>query len=452
MRGNWTEQSEYKYKSFLPLPYIDASMINIGEDFFDIIISKMLKLLYTSDSSSCRYCDYDNTCINKIEELRAEIATVYNYYSSLKYENVMESIPSYNIIEKIMHKHDVRSDFINLIEKFNDVMGKLHHKDNKSYDYMVICLDDIDMARTGHVQIMQLIYQYFMIPRVIVMVTFNNVYLTSIIEIEFYDNVVFSHKINDEKDRNIDISKNQAYDFLKKMMPSDMKITMPSWNKYDLRDLFSIRVILPGYSEFSKFSRLTKNFVDALESANKIRKEKNEELKPKEVIMLLLADRTHCYLDSEGYKLHFMEPDSLRNFYDIFYLLYEMKPLKEDSDYSSLEYNRKLLLNYLFFRMIPDYNLPYSIEQQIEKIETDITDRRGRRVWENYYQYFFEKKSDIERLYKKEDFVNREEKRYSIKNYNFGEMFRSLYFGSRLNLFDKNYVKAVLASYAFTMP
>ncbi|MDE6034833.1 MAG: hypothetical protein K2G36_02875, partial [Ruminococcus sp.] len=432
-------------KTFLTLPYIDSAMMNTGEDFFDIIISKMLKIIYNISNSCNCYRNYDDKNIEQTEELKADIANVYSYYSSLKYEKVLESIPSYSVMEKVMQKHDVRSKVIDVIEKFNNVVGMIHK--GRPYDYMVICLDDIDMVRTGHVEIMQLIYQYFMIPGVIVMVTFNTEYLAAIIEKEFYSNIKFAKGNVNKLQRNLDVSQNQTYDFLRKIIPSDMRITMPSWRKNELRNLFPVKIEL--FENFDNFNRLTEEFKNAINDLYKKRQIKSKYLTPKEVIMLLLADRTHCYLDSKGYKLHFIEPDSLRNLYDIFYLLYEMKPI--ENEHFDLDYNRKILLNYLHFRMIPGYNFKYEVYHHIDNLESNPMERRGRIIWENYYQRLFEKENDINELYG-EDFIKGERKRHFVENYNFGEVFRCLYFGSRLELFDKNYVKAVLASYAFAMP
>ena len=48
-------------------------------------------------------------------------------------------------------------------------------------------------------------------------------------------------------------------------------------------------------------------------------------ISPKELILLMLADRTGIYLDAVGFKLHFMESDSLRNMVDLFNMFYNME-------------------------------------------------------------------------------------------------------------------------------
>ena len=176
--------------------------------------------------------------------------------------------------------------------------------------------------------------------------------------------------------------------------------------------------------------------------------------------MILLADRTKVCLDLEGYKIHFMEPVSLRNLCDLFYLLYEMKNLykynKETEDgkeayHKALEYNRRILLNYLYFKIIPEFNFNYEVDNFFNDFPTEPMHRRGRRICDYFYNQFAKKESDIKSLYENTFFSNQREL-YKAENYSFGEIFRCLYIGSRLNIWDKNFVKAVLASYAFSLP
>ena len=67
---------------------------------------------------------------------------------------------------------------------------------------------------------------------------------------------------------------------------------------------------------------------------NFIKNPKNNEklITPKELIMLILADRTSIYLDICGFKLHFMQPNSLRELSDLFYLIYNMKSYNTEKE------------------------------------------------------------------------------------------------------------------------
>ena len=122
---------------------------------------------------------------------------------------------------------------------------------------------------------------------------------------------------------NLHLSFEQTQEFLRKVIPSDMRITMPSWKKKDYRELFTHKVSLrkdDNSEEFEKkFERLNGSIL-----FQKMNSTDAYMLSPKELILMLLAERTKIYLDAFGNKTHFMEPDSLRNLYDMFYMLYSM--------------------------------------------------------------------------------------------------------------------------------
>lgn len=436
---------------FYAVPYIDASMTYIeGEDFFEIIIYRMLELL---DQMEPAYDDSES-----LVELKDDFSKVFSHYTSLKQNKGADFLPSYSLMRKGVDKHGIREEMIELVKKYTDVIRRITGSSAQK-SFLVICIDDIDMAKKNHTDIMQFIYQYFMIPRVIVMITLNLPPLSTSVKKEFYSQIDI-HDDEAEMRRNLRLSQEQAQDFLRKIIPSDMRITMPSWKKMDLRDLCPIKVgfehVGLEIGKIEGFDRLSTEFVQNLKAYMKILKDNNKgkTISPKELLMMLLADRTHCYLDFMGHKYHFMEPDSLRNLYDLFYLLYNMKNVDTSNPflkYTQLEYNRKILLNYLYFRMIPEFNMNAESKEQLEKLQRGMIDRRGREIWEYYYQCLTNKEQDIRALYG-DAFVENEKNKHKIENYSFGEVFRCLYFGSRLNLFEKEYVKSVLAMYSFTLP
>lgn len=184
----------------------------------------------------------------------------------------------------------------------------------------------------------------------------------------------------------------------------------------------------------------------------------DNKLSPKELILLIIAHRTKTFLDVAGEKLHYMEPDSLRNLNDLFYLFYNMNDIdsyteNNDSYYRDLEANRKVLLNYLYFKMIPEFNLSTEEEQTLKEFARDRLYRKGRRIWDYYYKRFTkeDEKTRIERLYGAK-FYNDEILKNRVEYYSFGELFRVLYFGSRLNLMSREFIQAILASFSFIMP
>lgn len=437
---------------FYPIPYIDASMLEKNEDIFEIVLSKMLlEINKISTLAGNRGSTQNEILINGIRE---EIVKVYKQYVSLKKPSGYDSDSSYSTMEKLAERHDIRSQIVELVKNYINCVTRCDSLQYRS-GYLVICIDDIDMSQKNHMDVMQAIYQYLMIPGIIVMITSNFSMLSASIEQKFHSKVYVS---TIQAQAALNLAKEQTYDFLRKIIPFDMRISMPSWRKQDYRSLTSIKV---NFNDKDNLTQLKKMF-PRLEKSGLLDEENlinvNYELSPKTLIMLMIAYRTKSFLDVAGEKLHFMEPDSLRNLNDLFYLLYNMNNIDKNADneeeyYRKLEANRKVLLNYLYFKMIPEFNLSTDEEQVIKEFSRDRLHRKGRRIWDYYYKCFTKKseKTRIERLYGAKFYKN-EILRNRVEYYSLGEFFRALYFGSRLNLMSKEFIQVILASFSFIMP
>ena len=435
---------------FYSLPYIDASMLEMEEDVFEIVLSKML-LELNKKISNPYYRDLTQYEVH-FNDVRENIVSVYNQYASLKKPSSFVSASSCSIMEKLAEKHDIRSQIVDLMKKYVDCMTILDFNQyaNENSGYLIICIDDIDMSQKNHMEVMQSIYQYLMIPNVIVMITLNVPVLSASIEKSFYSKVCVSNSLEQQA---LNLCREQTYDFLKKIIPFDMRITMPSWRKQDYRSLTSIEVNLGNKDNLEKLIKMFPKL-----EKSKLFNNADKKFTPKELIMIMIAHRTKTFLDISGDKMHFMQPDSLRNLNDLFYLLYNMNDIyhnepKSDKYYFDLETNRKMLLNYLYFKMIPEYNFPYDVDQVIKEFSRDNLQRKGRIIWDYYYNLLIKasEKERIDRLYGNKFYEN-EVKKNIVEYYSFGELFRVLYFGSRLNLMSKNFVKTILASFSFAMP
>lgn len=311
------ESFNFMDKGFYAIPYTDASLMSKNEDIFEIVLSKMLLCVKNEYDKDINYRCCGNSEL-KIKKIGEKICDIYNDYSSLKNSKDFAASAPYNFMEKLAEKHNVREKFIELVEDYTDTLNKFY---DKRIDYLIICIDDIDMTQNKHMDIMQCIHQYFMIPKVIVLVSFNIPMLTATLQANFYSNVSIQNSRDEEHNHQLQMTRNQTYDFMRKIIPADMRINMPSWKKKDYRELFPIKI------DFKKKKTIERLFagISKCNFYNKI-KESNEKLvTPKELVMLMLADRTSIYLDICGYKLHFMQPDSLRELSDLFYLIYNMK-------------------------------------------------------------------------------------------------------------------------------
>ena len=456
---------------FYVLPYVDASLLAENEDLLIVVLSKMLCNLseFEKKLKDDPISEYRN---NIITNLTKNINDVYNQYVGLNGKEQYSEAFSYQAMVKNAQKHNLRDAFKQLIGSYIDVcfytktQANLcpYHDDRKNDPgYLVICIDDIDMAKNGVMEIMSCIYTYFMLPNVVVLTTLNFTLLSKSIEKYYYNTLAYGDKTENYFSK---LCKEQTNDYLRKIISSDMRIVMPSWRKTDYREFIEMRVVLSdGIKEIDKVINEIEESLPNLKGGHLISYLKNSENKmpisisPKQLILLMLADRTGIYLDAVGFKLHFMEPDSLRNMVDLFSMFYNMENprLKNSNEITAFKYkpertgvfqqNIKIIMDHFYFKLLSDFCLSYEEEMVFNQFYTAVLSRRSK----NIITYYRKK---LEELYEKNVILKaqyKEEGQYSPL-YNYGEMFRVIHHASRLGIMSKELIKAILACYSFILP
>lgn len=242
---------------------------------------------------------------------------------------------------------------------------------------------------------------------------------------------------------------------------------MPSWKKNDYREFIEMEIDL--IEKGRKLIEITEKFPEikdghiisylkgkGITETNEATK--TESISPKHLILLMLADRTGIYLDAVGFKRHFMEPDSLRNMMDLFYLFYNMENTRirdengayfkyTDMNVPIFQQNIKVTMDYFYFKLLPDLCLSNEEEEVFNQFYTEVVTRRAKRII-TYYNQKIKKEA-------KKDPCDREcfeQEAKSLKDYSYGELFRVIHHSSRLNIMSKNMIKAILACYSFILP
>lgn len=455
--GNYTD-----LPYFYVIPCIDVAILNENEDMFDVILSNMLLALNMEIDKKRITNDLSQNTM--LYDLQKDMCNMFNQYNRLKYSSNEEDIFSYNTLIDTARKHNIRDNFAKLVMNYMSFMHNINSKSHyieKNSSYLVICIDDIDMADRNYMDILKCIYQYLMIPNIVVLTAFNSNVLKRLVEKHFY--AIFS-KSNFNNDNIIikEDSIEQTYDFLRKICSSDMRITMPSWKRMDYRELTQFDIILEDKEHILKiFSRLTsRNFLVQYIEQHQDENSTQISLSPKKLIMFMLADRTSIYLDGNGLKLHFMEPDSLRNLYDLFYFLYNMEDIRSnpnnkenfkyvDENWNNTRTNYKILLDYFHFKMIHELGLNDEEYYIIKNFHIQPIDRRGQKIFDYYKKtVLLIKKSEKHNISKKLLEKLCDNKSY----YSYGELLHIIYISSRAEILSKNFIKAVLASYSFILP
>lgn len=443
--------------SFKFLAGIDATALDRNVSLIPAILSQIISRL-NDELYSVNYGRKNNenerNAIQKIYKTANELFNDYviGMHTSSQFGDAS------NYLSITSKRLSFEKSFRDLIKSYS---SRVFENDNS---YFIICIDDVDMAPCNHAELLVSIHQYLMIPNIIVFLTANIKFLAPEVQTMFYKNATPTY----DKASVNRLSNEQTEEYLKKIIPSDNRITLPSWKKKDYISIFPIKVSF--YNDLklkdakeemeSSYSKLKgSEFFKFIE--NKDAEGGHFSITPKELILMMIANRTKVYLDVCGMKYHFFEPSSLRNMYDLFYILYNMNNIVEEYDgrkdgnnyYLHRSQNRKRLLDYIHFTMKRDYHFDDMTSEFLDELIAYPLERRGQKIWGYYYQLL-----DSEGISQRIDsaygnnFRATEKFFYKAENYSFGEFFRILYTSSRLGVFNHRLIKFILASYSMALP
>lgn len=467
-------RAELQRVQFWTLPkMVDASQLDEREDLLEIILACMLKeLAELSADRDFNVRDYGQ----KVEDLKLRITKVQNDYDSLIQTNGHTIPASYNMLIQGADKHYIQSEFKRIVDDYLCILSECRSNNDKTEQRekcLVICIDDIDMYPGDPMQIMQCIYRYFSLPNILVMTSWNYDMLYQYIYNHYYKRTVLK-KTYAKNDNSSEYSKNerlcyeQSHDYLRKIIPFDKRIVMPSWKKSDYNELTDKKIRLYEKYDFDKsFQNSFPNlYPGRLYEMLKHRVNSSEDntISIKQFIFIMLADRTGIYLDPCGYKSHFMEPDGLRSAFELFDTLYAMHNIRinqglyskysDDENMERIRQNYKILLDTFYFKLLPSFGLNDEEHGFFDRISKDKISRRSKSIID-YYSLKSEKNNRFRKIISNEntieDYCNNND--IALKqDYSIGELFRVLHHSTRLNVFSKDLVKAILASYSFTLP
>ena len=444
--GNNIRLADY---NFYVLPCIEAGLLS-SDEFFNAVVSQMVMMLEEKENQQKNLDQFMAQGISRVKQSLCDLFivndAVENDYSNSNYPALME----------IAEKHRTRRNFYKRVKEYLELLNQLStnydnyysrvKKENKSY--LVVMVDDIDVASDKSYDILQKIFQYLMIPNVIVLTTFH---------METLLHVLDESKVEVTKyiEKRVFVNRYGVTEFLRKIIPVDRRIVMPSWKRMDYRQLFPLEINIGRDGMIQRYDNTETN-VDMIEVFPRISQRsflyilsknavgEGRKISPKELIFCMLADRTGVYLDVCGTKRHFMEPDSLRHMYDLFRFFYYMEDFRapnlnaEERGYR-VSLNLKALLDLFHFKMVPELELEKQRESGLfDEITAEPFDRRIKKV--------------MPQLYAPTGILSINERQRRGVNPSYGDFFYELYKASRNNTRSKKYVQAVLANFSFTMP
>lgn len=196
--------------SFVTLSKIDAAMLNSSESLFDIVIAKMWED-FNKDAKKFR----DEYLFTRISEKFTSVKDSYTLYNTRD-----KNIPTIRQLRDLAKSFNLRQDFVNLVDAFLDCAIR----DNgipRNGKYLVIPIDDLDMANESMDQIMEQMRIFFSVPNVIILTTADIDKLLAGIEhgfVGFY-----------EKTAQSDMCGIYAEQYIAKVLPRNRRIYMPDF-------------------------------------------------------------------------------------------------------------------------------------------------------------------------------------------------------------------------------
>ena len=196
----------------------------------------------------------------------------------------MEEIPAASALHELAASMNFKSDFEQLVRDYIKVLNFDQYDRYKEEEtgYLVLAIDDIDMAGSKAQSILEQIRRFLSIPQVVVLLTADIERLKNVCE-AFYQ-IVYPTGKNLQK---------FVSEYLEKVLPMNQRIYMPE------------------LSENQKEIPICK---DARKGKDLQLKSTNE----KEMILEIMARKCHIYFDGSIRERHFLQNDSLRSLVNYF--------------------------------------------------------------------------------------------------------------------------------------
>lgn len=205
---------------FFVLPKIDASMIMESESFFDFVLAKM----WDSFNDKLKNSTSEDCFLNQTKIKFSKVRKSYADYGNKAKDKLKES--QLTELHELSHTLNLKNDFSDLVKSF------LHYMKKKDDDdlFLIIPIDDLDMASHNLYYNLEQMRLFLMIPKVIILVTADIDRLSLGIKTELSKQLLFHGNITERDKKNLN---EYANNYLAKVLPRNMRIYMPYLNGMD---------------------------------------------------------------------------------------------------------------------------------------------------------------------------------------------------------------------------
>lgn len=408
---------------FIGIDWIDASLLEQGENIFEAILAKMLnELLQSNDEKNHDARSYE------LKKLYNEFASIYKKHLNLKQRIMSDSYSMESAIadlRDLSRSSDIKGRFQELVKKYIHIKsycGDGYRMEKRYETFLVVAIDDIDMNIESGFEILEKLQRYLKVERLIILIAVNYEQMKLCCEKHF--SKVFDNNDIYGRNKRKEYVGSLADQYLEKVIPSYARVYLPSLKKmdYDRNKITNVKI-----------------------------RDKNgkEVFYPIKKAMFITAwNKTMVRYDVEGLKRHFMEPESLRELNNLGIFRDFMPDLDENSN------NFLEMLDFNYRRNMDDLLFRYADEKLPEKegdIFVALSERDIRRRGIEIVTLFLEAADKEYNESRYDKIAKRMLEGYEKFQYSYGELLHSIYCIGRLPVYDKKMVHAILAMYSLTL-
>lgn len=291
--GEWAKP-ENKRIRFVEIPCIDAAALAQNEFIIEVILAKMWDG-FDNIMKENPHSSHDSRFEYLMKSVRSGFVKVQKSYTILREKETnkerVEEISAASALHELAASMNFKSEFELLVKDYIKVLNFDQYDRYKEEEtgYLVLAIDDIDMAGSKAQSILEQIRRFLSIPQVVVLLTADIERLKNVCE-AFYQKVY-------PKGRNL---QKFISEYLEKVLPTNQRIYMPELSE-DQKEI-------PIHKDERKDKGLR------LKSNNE-----------KEMILEIMAGKCDIYFDGLRRKRHFLQNDSLRNLVNFFNNIADME-------------------------------------------------------------------------------------------------------------------------------
>lgn len=279
---------------FYTLPRIDVAMLIQGENILDIVLAKMWDAFERRNSNGMDF-----------EELKESFRKVKKSYEV--YWRTTEGRKDFYNRTSIRELHDLasclnlRDDFKKLVYSYLEYMMRENPHRREADRFLVISIDDLDVAMGDIYGIMEQIRMFLMVPHVIVLLSADIERLSMSCNKEISEKMICDVITEREKKQ----IREYVTHYIAKILPGNMRVNMP-----DLNSVGGVEY------EIQTGEGLLKIYSNGMPE--------NICFNEKKMIFVLLAKYLNILFVPFRKKHHFLQKDSLRKIVNNLYILYNI--------------------------------------------------------------------------------------------------------------------------------